>query len=146
MSVRGIDASQIDDARRRSQRCVDEALASATQLAALSLALSGAFVYGLQRWSPSFKGRFNASVKAAFVVMPAFYSFYLESERAVYRCHSRAGSEHMNHAKLRAMRGGGGGGGGGAGQQQPQEVQQQQQVAAEGGRGAAGGTASGGDR
>lgn len=106
MSVRGIDARQHEDARRRSQRCVDEALASASQLAALSLALSGAFVYGLNTWSRAFKGKFNASVKAAFVVMPAFYSFYLESERAVYRCHARheGGNAHMNHAKLRAMR------------------------------------------
>lgn len=107
MSVRGIDARQQEEARRRSQRCVDEALTSASQLAALSLALSGAFVYGLNKWSPAFKSKFGVSVKTAFVVMPAFYSFYLESERAVYRCHSRVdGSEnaHMNHAKLRAMR------------------------------------------
>jgi hypothetical protein len=112
MSMRGIDARQQEEARRRSQRCVDEALTSASQLAALSLALSGAFVYGLQRWSVQFKNKFGASVKAAFVVMPAFYSFYLESERAVYRCHSRVdGSEnaHMNHAKLRAMRASSGG-------------------------------------
>jgi hypothetical protein len=125
MSIRGIDARQQEEARRRSQRCVDEALASASRLAAVSLALSSAFVYGLNRWSPAFRNKFNASVKAAFTVMPAFFSFYLESEQAVYRCHSRAagaegGNAHMNHAKLRAMRlreqrereqGGGGGAG-----------------------------------
>jgi hypothetical protein len=105
MSVRGIDASAHEDARRRSQRCVDEALASAAAVSALSLALSGALVAALASWSPAFRAKFNASAKAAFVVMPAFYTFYLESERAVYRCHSKAdGNAHMNHAKLRAMR------------------------------------------
>ena len=105
MSVRGIDARQHEDARRRSQACVDEAVASAAAVAAVSLVLSAAFVGGLSRWSKAFRSKFNTSVKAAFTVMPPFYAFYLESERAVYRCHSNAdGNEHMNVAKLRAMR------------------------------------------
>lgn len=94
--MKGIDVQHHREQQQRQKNCTNEAIMSATKSALAALAVTGGLYYLIDRSSEFFRKRFTVGAKASFVAMPAFYVFYLESERAVTRCSQRTTNRYMN--------------------------------------------------
>lgn len=70
----------------RNQACLSEAVATGVKTALQSAVLSGAFFYGLNRYSSQYRRRFNTSAKTALFIMPIFYTSWLNIEQAMKGC------------------------------------------------------------
>lgn len=86
MSWGGTDPEVRRLAQERRDACVNQAINSGLKAGAQALVLSGGCFFLLQRYSDTFHKKFPVSTKAAFVVIPAFFLFTMESHLALERC------------------------------------------------------------
>ena len=68
MSLDAIDPALLRLAKQRREACVNEAIFAGCRGGALGLSVSGGLVFLLNKYNGMFRGKFNTSAKAAFVV------------------------------------------------------------------------------
>jgi hypothetical protein len=77
MSLDAIDPQMQRLAKERREACVNEAIFAGVKGGAMGLSVAGGAVYLLNKYNDVFRGKFNTSAKAAFVVSSRFPSVHL---------------------------------------------------------------------
>eukprot|EP00955_Chlamydomonas_euryale_P114508 366281-Chlamydomonas_euryale.AAC.7 len=82
-------ASPNEATRVHARDCLHSALLHGAVSAAKATAVSGGLYMAAMHFSPFFRYRFNASARTALVVMPIFYTTWLNVELSMHKCEGR---------------------------------------------------------